>query len=90
MTMREFYIYYDQHMQAKNDEFKVYEVFAARVLCMLANINRDKKLKPTPFKEKDFLTIGVEEEEEEQKQTPEQMAMILRMFTLANGGEVNA
>jgi hypothetical protein len=45
---------------------------AALVACMLANIHRDHKRQPRPFKVEEFLIGGASEPE----QTPEQMEMI--------------
>jgi len=58
---------------------------AALICCVLANINRDKKKKPTPYKVDDFMPKVVEEKK---KQTPEEQFTIVKMLNAAFGGVV--
>lgn len=55
----------------------------ANILCMLANINRDKKKKPTPFKPIDFMP-----KKEKKVMDVDAMAKMLKGFTKAYGGDV--
>lgn len=66
-----------------NDEHKRNDVYIARIECILANINRDSKTKPQPFKVEDFLTT-----KEKKKQTANDMATVLKILTLGLGGEI--
>lgn len=65
-----------------NDKHKINERLMARFMCLFANANRDTKKKPRPFKEEDFIAG------KSSKQTPEQMATILKALTIGLGGEI--
>jgi len=83
MSVNEFYIYYQQQIQAKMDELKAHERFTARICAILANINRDSKKKKRPFREEDFM-----HKEKKQKMTSEQMVTVCKALTMAFGGEI--
>jgi len=56
---------------------------AALICCVLANINRDKRKKLTPYKPDDFMPKVVGEKK---KQTPEEQFTIVKMLNAAFGG----
>ena len=82
MTFREFKIYFEQQIKAKQDEKKVDERFAARICSIIANVNRDSKKKPTPYKEDDFIA------KERKPMSREQLKTMLKAITIAHGGEI--
>lgn len=53
----------------------------ARICCLLANINRDKKHKKKPFTEDDFMP---KVEKPKKRQTVKQMETVLKMLTIMN------
>jgi len=57
---------------------------AAQICCILANINRDPKKKPTPYKVQDFMP----KYKSVKKQTPEQQFELVKVLNAAFGGEV--
>lgn len=81
-TLAEFSEYYQQQMKKQEDEFKINERLLARFMCLFANANRDTKKQRRPYKIEDFITG------EKKKQTPEQMANILKALTIGLGGEI--
>jgi hypothetical protein len=85
MTLLEIGKVYDNRMKKINLDNKADDMRTARICCILANINRDTKKKRKPFTEDDFMP---QEKAKNKPQTPEQMANILKLFTIANGGKV--
>lgn len=59
----------------------------ARICMTIANAYRDKKKKPKPFSEDDFIPKEKLKNKKE-KMTVNQMATILKAVTLAYGGKV--
>ncbi len=82
MTMKEFEIKID----AYKENFKIQNELAdrrtARICMVMANLQRDPKRKSRPYKEEDFIP------KPKKKMTIEQMEMLLKAITLANGGEI--
>jgi hypothetical protein len=58
---------------------------AALICCVLANINRDKKKKPTPYKVDDFMPVEIGKKK---KQTAQEQFQIVKMLNAAFGGAV--
>lgn len=85
MTLSEIYKMYDYRIKKNNMDNELSDRRTARICALLANINRDKKRKPNPFSENDFMPRIKEKHKKEQ--TTDQMYMILKAFTIANGGK---
>ena len=85
MTIDEFLMYYEQQMEHEMDKMKTHELFAARICAVIANVNRDKKKKSTPFKEKDFMS---KEQKKKKPMSTKQMVAVCEALTLAFGGEI--
>lgn len=83
-TLSEFYEYYAQQMKRIDEEFEKNDMFIARIECILAEINRDKKKKIKPFKVEDFMIT-----KQKKKQTVDEMAIVCKAIALAFGGEIN-
>ena len=83
MTMKELEIRID----AYHEQFKLENEMAnrrtARICMVMANLQRDPKRKARPYKEDDFIP------KQKKAMTIQQMEMLLKAITLANGGEVN-
>lgn len=83
MTLKDIDRYFKAFKRKTEDENTMQDMKVARILCMLANINRNTKTKPTPYKESDFMP-----RKERKKQTPEEMANIFKALTIGLGGEI--
>ena len=83
MTPKQFKLYYEQQIKRIEFDKEISDRQAARICCMLANINRNTKKKISPYKEDDFMP------KKKQKMTTEQMATMLKVICLAYGGEIN-
>lgn len=83
MTMKEIDMYFEAYTERVKNENKMQDFRTARILCMLANINRDKKKRPRAYTENDFMP-----REKKRTQTAEEMATICKAIALSFGGEV--
>ena len=59
---------------------------AARICSIIANVNRDKKKKPTPFSEEDFMPQ--EKKKKKKVMTNDEIANVCNAICIAYGGEV--
>ena len=84
----DFFDYAEQQVKRLENDNEANNMRMANILCMLANINRDKKKKPTPYKPKDFMPKN--KLEDKKPMDFNVMAKMLEGFTIAHGGEVIA
>ena len=82
MTMKELEIKIDAYYEQFKLENEMANRRTARICMVMANLQRDPKRKSRPYKENDFIP------KEKKPMTIEQMEMLLKAITLANGGEV--
>jgi len=79
VTIEEFWgmSYYEFSLEAQKakNSFEKRALLTREVMSLIANINRDTKAKPSPFKGSDFfrLSFDKEEEEENKPMTPEEV-----------------
>lgn len=83
MTIREFEVYFEQTIKKIKRDDESNDRRTARICALLSNINRDKKKKPKPFTEDDFMP------KERKKMTNEELVNSMKIITIAFGGEVN-
>jgi len=81
-----FYDFAEQQAKRLENDEQANNMRVANVLCMLANINRDKKKKPQPYKVNDFMPKSKTENKESMDINI--MAKMLEGFTKAHGGDV--
>ncbi len=63
---------------------------AAEIVTMIANVNRDKKRRPTPFKTPDFLVrFGEPTKKDKPKQTWQDQLAIAKLFVAAHNRKQN-
>lgn len=60
--------YYEFALEAQKAKksFETRAVFTREILALIANVNRDDKKKPTPFKGSDFFKLSFDKEELEE------------------------
>ncbi len=57
---------------------------AASICALIANVNRDRRSRPSPFQVSDFLLLfGEDEKPREQRQTWQQQKMLGQMIAIA-------
>ena len=86
MTIAEIIKCYKYRMKKIEDEHEFNNRRTARICMILANINRDKKKKITPFKEDDF--IPKKKLKNKKPMSVNEMALVLQTITLAYNGNV--
>ena len=84
MTLLEIEKVYKQRIQKIKDEEKSNNIRTARICCIIANCNRDKKKQPKAFTVKDFMPVL----KKEKKQSINDMAIVCKMLTIMNGGTI--
>lgn len=84
----DFFDFAEQQGKRIENENKQNDMRLANILCMLAEINRDKKKKPTPYKASDFMPKY--KTEKKKSMDFNVMAKMLEGFTIAHGGDVIA
>ena len=84
MTPGQYDLLAKRHVDKLKAEREQSDQRAALICSVLANINRDSKRKPTPYKVQDFMPIF----KSNKKQTIEEQLTIVKMLNAAFGGEV--
>lgn len=56
-----------------NEEREFTMEMTRQVLCLIANVNRDSKSKPTPFEPQDFMKLSYDKKELKDTRTPEEV-----------------
>ena len=86
MTPSEIYKCYKFRMEKIEFDNKSSNMRTARICCVLANINRDKKKHPKVFTEEDFMPK--KNIKQKNKQSINNMVAVLKAITLMHGGKV--
>lgn len=81
LTMKQFNALIQRKNNINKTENKRADYRIGIISSIVANIYRDKKKKPQPFKPKDFMP------KEKQKQTPEQQLQLVEVLNLSFGGK---
>lgn len=85
MTMCELQLWLDGYI--KRQEIEAYR--QASMMALIANIYRDSKKRPKPYKPEDFLQQDKQEKKKPKKkqQTPEDMLRAMELMVKAMGGK---
>ncbi len=87
MLPKQFSVIAQQYNQHEQLEMDIANWRMAMICCIIANANRDRRKKPSPFKPSDFMPEK-RQEEKGKKMTDNEMLEVLKNTTVLMGGEV--